>query len=113
MCVVYWIKNVNRFLSKGVCVLLFDIFNECSLVQLKKQIGWHGKECPTFTIKKNWYSEKFDFFRKKICRNALALKSKKVQGIVRETFILVLLSSSVFCLQNSVSYLFKTVLRGR
>ena len=44
------------------------------------------------------------FLGKKIWRNALALKGKKVQGIFGETFILVLLSSTaIFCLQNRVS----------
>ena len=42
------------------------------------------------------------FLGKKIWRNALALKSKKVQGIFGETFILALLSSAVFGLQNHV-----------
>ena len=40
--------------------------------------------------------------RKKIWRNALALKSKKAQGIFGETFTLALLSSAVFRLQNCV-----------
>ena len=39
-------------------------------------------------------------------RNALALKSEKVQGILGETFILALLSSAVFRLQNCVSDFF-------
>ena len=43
------------------------------------------------------------FLQKKIWRNVLALKSKNVQGIFRETFILSLLSSAVFRLQNHVS----------
>ena len=30
------IKEINRLISKGMYVLLFDIFNGCSLVQLKK-----------------------------------------------------------------------------
>ena len=34
-------------------VLLFDVFNGCSLVQLKKRIGLYGKEYQTFTIEKN------------------------------------------------------------
>ena len=40
---------------------------------------------------------------KKIWRNTLALKDKKVQGIFGETFILALLSSGVFRLQNGFS----------
>ena len=64
------------------------------------------KECQTFTIKKSWRSLNFDFLGKKIWKNALALKSKNVQGIFGETFILVLLSSAVFRLQNRVSDFF-------
>ena len=30
------IKEINRLISKGMYVLLFDIFNGCFLVQLKK-----------------------------------------------------------------------------
>ena len=43
---------------------------------------------------------------KKIWRKALALKSNKVQGIFGETFILALLSSAAFRLQNCVSDFF-------
>ena len=32
------IKEINRLRSKGMHVLLFDVFNAC-LVQLKKEIG--------------------------------------------------------------------------
>ena len=64
-------------------------------------------ECQTFTIEKNWRrSQNFDFLGKKIWRNALTLKSKKVQGIFGETFILALSSSAVFRLQNRVSDFF-------
>ena len=49
---------------------------------------------------------KINFWEKKIWRNALALKTKKVQGIFRETFILALLSSAVFGLQNRFSDFF-------
>ena len=44
----------------------------------------------------------FDFLEKKIWRNTLDLKSKKVQGIFGETFILAL----VIRLQNRVSDFF-------
>ena len=44
--------------------------------------------------------------QKTICRNALALKNKKLQGIFGEAFSLVLLFSAVFCLQNHVSDFF-------
>ena len=52
-----------------------------------------------FTIEKNYVLKtcrKSKFLGKKIWRNALALKSKKVQGIFGETFSLALLSSAVF-----------------
>ena len=49
---------------------------------------------------------KVNFSERKIWRNALALKSKKVQAIIGETFILTLLSSAAFRLQNSVSDFF-------
>ena len=67
------------------------------LVQLDKQRGQHGKEC--------YYWEKLTFSNfhslgKKIWRNALTLKNKKIQGIFRGTFILTLSSSAVFRLQN-------------
>ena len=48
---------------------------------------------------------KTKFLGKTIWRNALALKSRKVQGIFRETSILVLLSSAVFRLQNCLKFL--------
>ena len=38
--------------------------------------------CQTFTIEKNGRSQNIDFLGKKICKNALTLKSKKVQGIL-------------------------------
>ena len=46
------------------------------------------------------------FLCKKIWRNALALKSTKVQGTFREKFILTLSSSVVFHLQNHVPNFF-------
>ena len=49
---------------------------------------------------------KSKLLKKKIWRNALALKSKKVQGIFGKSFILALLSSAVFRLQNCVSDFF-------
>ena len=77
-----------------MCVLLFDVFKH--LLLRKTDVL---KTC-----------RKSKFLGKKIWRNALALKSKKVQGIFGETFILALLSSAVFRLQNRV---YKIVLLGR
>ena len=73
-----------------MCVLLFDVFKY--LLFRKTDIL---KTC-----------QKSNFLGKKIWRNAPALKSKKVQGIFGETFILALLSSAVFRLQNHVSDFF-------
>ena len=73
-----------------MCVLLFDAFKH--LLLRKTDVL---KTC-----------RKSKFLGKKIWRNALALKSKKVQGIFGKTFILELLSSAVFCLQNSASDFF-------
>ena len=70
------IKEINRLISKGMS-------NICYEEQLK--------------------FSNFNFLGKKIWRNALALKSKKVQGIFGEIFILALSSSAVFRLQNRVS----------
>ena len=50
--------------------------------------------------KKNWRFQNSNFLGKKIWRNALALKSKKVQCMFRETFVVALSSSPVFRLQN-------------
>ena len=49
---------------------------------------------------------KSKFLSEKTWRNELALKNKKVQGILGETFILALLSLAVFRLQNRVSDFF-------
>ena len=71
-------------------VLLFDVFKH---LLLRKTDAL--KTC-----------RKSKFLGKKISRNALALKSKKVQGIFRKMFILALLSSTVFRLQKRVSDFF-------
>ena len=73
-----------------MCVLLFDVFKD---LLLRK----------TYVLK---ICRKNKFLGKKTWRNALALKSKKVQGIFRKTFILALLFSTVFRLENRVSDLF-------
>ena len=53
-------------------------------------------------ILKTWKSK---FYRKKIRRNAPALKSKHVQDTFGETFTLALLSSADFHLQSYVRFL--------
>ena len=71
-------------------VLLFDVFK--NLLLRKTDVL---KTCP-----------KSKFLGKKIWRNALALKSKEVQGISGKTFILALLSSAVLRWQKRVSDFF-------
>ena len=71
-------------------VLLFDVFKH--LLLRKTDVL---KSC-----------RKSKLVGKKIGRNARASKSKKVQGIFGKTFILLLLSSAVFDLQNCVSDFF-------
>ena len=73
-----------------MCVLSFDVFKHLLL----------RKADALETCRKS------KFLGKKIWRNALPLKSKKVQGIFGETFILALSSSAVFRLQNRVSDFF-------
>ena len=79
-------KETNWLINKGMCVVLFDVFKH---LLLRK----------TDVLKTCWKSK---FLQKKIWRNALALKSKKVQDIFGKTFFLVLLCSAVIRLQNSV-----------
>ena len=73
------IKELNRLLSKGMS----NIYYYEQLTFSKLQVS-----------------------RKDIFKNALALKSKKVQCVPGETFILALSSSAVFRLQNRVSDFF-------
>ena len=73
-----------------MCVLLFDVFKHLLL--------------RTTDVLKTCRKSKF--LGKKIWKNALALKSKKVQGVFGKTFILALLFSAVFRLQNHVSDFF-------
>ena len=81
------IKETNWLINKGIYVLLFDVFKH--LLLRKTDVL---KTC-----------RKSKFLGKKIWRNALALKSKKVQGIFWKMFILALLSSAVFPPQKCVS----------
>ena len=73
-----------------MCVLLFDVFKH--LLLRKTDVL---KTC-----------RKSKFLGKKVWRNALALKSKKVQGIFEKMFILALLSLAVFRLQKRISDFF-------
>ena len=93
------IKETNWLISKQMWVLLFDVFNRCSVVK-----KWIGKGMSNIYYWENWMSSKLvgkeKFFGKKIRRNRLALKSKEVQGIFGETFW-------YYCLQ--LSFIYKTV----
>ena len=80
-----------------MCVLLFDVFEH--LLLRKTDVL---KTC-----------RKSKFLREKIWTNALTLKSKKVQGIFGDTFILALLSSANFRLQKHVLDSFRYDLLGR
>ena len=68
---------MNRLISKGIWSIYYQ--EEMTFPNLR------------FSRKENW-------------SNALALKSKIVQAIFGETFILALLSSAVFGLQNLNSF---------
>ena len=73
------IKEINRLISKGMSNIYY----------------WEKR------------SQNFDLFgKKKFSRNALDLKSKKVQCIFAETFILALSFAAVIRLQTSVSDFF-------
>ena len=77
------IKEINRLISKGMSnIYYWEKLTFSKLVGKKK------------------------IHKKKIWRNALALKSKNVQGIFGETFTLALLSLAVFLLQSRVSDFF-------
>ena len=78
-------------------VLLFDVFKH--LLLRKTDVL---KTC-----------QKSKFIGKKIWRTAIVFKNKNVQGIFGEMFILVLLPSAVFYLQNRVWDFFQFVLLGR
>ena len=84
------IKETNWLIKKGMRALLFDVFKY--LLLRKSDVL---KTC-----------RKSTFLGKKISTNALAWKSKKVQGICGKTLFLALLSLAVFRLQNCVSDFF-------
>ena len=87
-----------------MCVLIFDVFNGFSFV---KKINWQRNVKHLLLRKTDVLKicRKSKFLGKKMWRNALPLKSKKVKGIFGEKFILGL-SSAVFLLQNCVSLIF-------
>ena len=74
---MFFSKEINRVISKGMSKHL--LLRKTGVLKTCRKIKSLGK---------------------KIWRNVLALKSKKVQGIFGETFILALLSSALFLLRN-------------
>ena len=123
------IKEINRLISKGINVFLFDILNGCSFGSIK-EINRYVKHLPlrktnvlnALILSERKFEEMHYLWRAKRYRvylgkslfwHALPLKSKMVQGIFGETVILALLSSAVFRLQNRVSDFVEFVLTGR
>ena len=84
----------------------FEEFNPYHKTQRKSKLSLLQSNYlhPIYLVEQNL---KPIFLIKKIWRNALALKSKKGQGIFGETFTLTLSSSTVFLLQNRVSNFFQ------
>ena len=84
-------------------MFLFDASNGCSssINEINRLIS---KGMPKHLPLRK--TDVLDFLGKKIWRNALALKSKNVQGIFGETFILALSSSAAFRLESRVSNFF-------
>ena len=79
-----------------MCVLLFDDFEHLLLRKTNSLKTWR----------------KSKLFGKKIWRNAIVLKNKKVQRIFGKRFILALLSPAVFRLQTISQISFKLFLKG-
>ena len=75
--------------KKGMCVLIFDVFNVCSL----------AKESMDKGMSNNYYWEKLTFWK-------LVGKVNLSEGIFGETCVLALLASAAFHLQNGVSDFF-------
>ena len=103
---VYLFVFRNDYEISDVTVFFFLLNN---LIPIIKH---NGRETFNFSIE-NLHSIylvvrnlKLFFLEKKIWGNAPALKSKKVQGIFEETFILTLSSSTIFFLQNRISNYF-------
>ena len=63
---------------------------------------WEKLKFTKLVGKVNFSGRKFE----EIWRKALALESKKVQGIFGKKFIFALLSLAVFCLKSRVSHFF-------
>ena len=85
------IKETNWLINKGTGVLLYYVFRHLLL----------RKTDVLETCRKR------KFLGNKIWRNALVLKSKKIQGIFGKTFILTLLSSTVFLYKTVSQISFK------
>ena len=80
-------KEANWLINKGMCVILFDVFKHLLLRETD--------------VRK--FCRKSKFLRKKICRNTLALRNKRVQGMLGKNvcfgiIIFSCLSSTKLCL---------------
>ena len=80
-----------------MCVLLFDVFNI-----------YYGEN---LTFSK--FVRKVNLLGKKNWKKCTSFEKQKIQGIFGEMFILGLLCSAVFRLQNRVSDFCKIILFGR
>ena len=89
------IKETNWLMNKRMCVLLFDVFKHLLLRKTE--------------VLKTYLKSKL--LGKKIWRNALALKSKTVQGIFEKTFIMALLSSQLSFVYKTMSQIYYKLFR--
>ena len=80
------IKEKNGLISKGMCVLLFDVFNRCSLVQLKKQLGLIGNGMSNIYFWEKLTFSELRFSRKENFRKCISFEEQKettyIQGNV-------------------------------
>ena len=90
------IKETNWLINKGTGVLFYYVFKDLLL--------------PKTDVLETCRKRKF--LGKKIWRNALVLKSKKIQGIFGKTFSLTLLSSTVFVYKTVSQISFKLFCSG-
>ena len=99
------IKEINRLLSKGIYVLLFDVFNRCYLVQLKiNRLISKGMSNIYY-----WEKRKFSklwFSWKENLNKCTSFEDQKGTRYIWGNVKFGILSSAVFRLQNHVSDFF-------
>ena len=101
---------IMKFEATQFSSLLYEEFNPYHKTQWKNKplpFQWNYLHSIYLVVQ----NLKLIFFGKKFSKNALALKSKKVQDIFRETFILILSSLAVFLLKT-LSWIFINVFRS-